>query len=115
MVSCQAHVGLLLAIRSNQSVYFRGLHIVKLFYCILDLTLVRFQIDNEHQSIVFLNLFHGRLCVQWRYDRPELIHTGSMRHRLARVLGIPSQTKGLWSVEGDREASFPGRVTMSTL
>lgn len=36
-----------------------------------------------------------------RDDDPVLVHTRSMRNGLPEVLGVPGQTEGLWSVEGD--------------
>lgn len=86
VIRCQAHVCLLLAIRSvqtcnvsdptlpymlkgqnspNESVDLSCLHIIQFLDRILDLTLVALDINNEHECIVLLDLLHRRLCVQW--------------------------------------------------
>lgn len=87
VVGRQADVRLLLAIRSEQvhelivfsgirqgnspdeSVDLRSLDIVQLLNGILDLTLVRLDINDEHQGVVLLNLLHRGLGVQWPEKR----------------------------------------------
>lgn len=81
MVRREADIRLLLSVRS-ESLHYRSdrqhdtrhspdervhlgcLHIVELLHSILDLTLVRSNVNNKHQRVVLLNLFHRRLRVQ---------------------------------------------------
>jgi len=48
----------------NEGVDLGRLDIVQLLDGIFDLTLVRFDVDNEHQCVVLLDLLHRRLGVQ---------------------------------------------------
>lgn len=43
-----------------------------------------------------------------RDNRPELVHPGGMRDRLAGVLGVAGKAEGLGAVEGDRVACLAG-------
>lgn len=42
----------------DEGVDLRGLNIIQLLHRILDLTLVRLDINNEHKGVVLLNLLH---------------------------------------------------------
>lgn len=81
VVRREANICLLLSVRSenhsltvdpidntrhlpDERVHLGCLHIVELLHSILDLTLVRSNVNNEHQRVVLLNLFHRRLRVQ---------------------------------------------------
>lgn len=48
----------------DEGVHFRGLDIIQLLDSVFDLSLVRLDISDEDQSVMFLNLLHCRLCVQ---------------------------------------------------
>ena len=80
MVSCQSHICLLFPIRSvppisprssqtqphspDQRVYLGRIHIVEFLHGILDLALVRPDVHNKYQCVVFLNFLHRRFSVQ---------------------------------------------------
>ena len=49
----------------DEGVNLRGLNIVQLLNSILDLTLVRLDVNDENESVVLLNLLHRRLRVKW--------------------------------------------------
>ena len=49
----------------DQRVHFGRLHIPQLFHRILDLSLVRFDINKEYECVVFFNLLHRGFSVQW--------------------------------------------------
>ena len=99
----------------DQRVHLGRIHIVQFLDGILDLALVRPDVYNKHQCVVFLNLLHRRLSVQWpvnimsacfrphspysRDNGTKLIHPRRMGNRLARVLGITSKLQCLGPVE----------------
>ena len=87
-----------------------GLDIVELLHRVLDLALVRADVSDEDEGVVLLDLLHGRLRVQWRDDRPELVHPGGMGDGLAGVLGVAGEAEGLGAVEGDGVANFASSV-----
>jgi len=70
-----------------------------LLHCILDLPLVALQVDNENESIVILDLLHGRLRAQGRYDGAELVHPWGMCHGLSLVFGVTRKAEGLGPME----------------
>ena len=53
----------------DESVNLGSLDIVQLLHGVLDLTLVSLDVDDEHQGVVFLNLLHRGLSVQWTGSR----------------------------------------------
>lgn len=69
----------------DQGVDLGSLDVVKLLDGILDVSLVGLYVDNEYQSVVVLNLLHGRLGVEWVLDSSELVHSGEMRDGLSGV------------------------------
>lgn len=68
--------------------------------------LVRLDVDNEDEGVVFLNLLHGALSVERVDDDLVLVQTGLVRDRLARILGRPRQLKGLGTMEAGRVPDF---------
>ena len=87
-------VGLLLAVRSDQGVDLDNVDLVELLEGLLDLGLVRLDIDNENEGVVLLELLHGRLGVQGVHNDLVLVEAGLMGDRLAVVLGWPGQSEG---------------------
>ena len=81
----------------DQSVDLDSLDIVKLLDGILDLTLVRLDVNDEDEGVVLLDLLHGRLGVQRVNDGAVSIHTGEREDSLALVLGLAGESKGLGS------------------
>ena len=90
----------------DEGVDLRSLDVVELLHRVLDLTLVRPDVSDEDEGVVLLDLLHGRLRVQWRDDRPELVHPGRMGDGLAGVLGVTGEAEGLGAVEGNSVASL---------
>jgi len=79
------------------------------------LSLVGFDVDNENKSVVLLNLLHGALSVERVDNDLVFIEAGLMRNRLARVLGVAGELKGLGSVEGGRKTDLADLVGVSAL
>ena len=115
VIGRQSHVCLLLAIRSDEGVDLGSLHIVELLDRVLDLTLVGLDVNDEHQRVVLFDLLHCGFRVQGRNNRPELIHTGCMRDRLAGVLGVTSKAESLGAVERDRGPRLARSVRVGAL
>jgi hypothetical protein len=62
----------------DEGVDLRRLDIVELLHSVLDLTLVRLNVDDEDKGVVLLNLLHCALCVEWPV-RAYLNPSGSRR------------------------------------
>lgn len=62
--------------------------------------LVGFDVHNEDESVVLLDLLHGRLGVERVNDDLVLIETWLMWDRLAWVFWRAGELKSLWLVEG---------------
>ena len=63
--------------------------------------LVSFDVADEDQGVVVLDLLHGRLGGQGVLDDVVSIHAVPAGSRLARVLGGSGGPEGLWPVELD--------------
>jgi hypothetical protein len=59
----------------NESIYLDSVNIVQLLQCLLDLLLVRTDIADKNQSVIFLDLFHRTFGVQRMNDDFVLIQT----------------------------------------
>ena len=90
-----------------------GINVIELLQRLLDLSLVRLDIDDKNQGVVLLNLLHGALGVERVDDDLMLVETGLVRNRLTWVLGRAGQLEGLWLVEGGREADLAGLVRVN--
>lgn len=88
----------------DEGVDLSSLDVVQSLDRILDLALVRPNVNDEHECVVVLDLLHRALCVQRRDDRPVRIHTRGMGNALSRVLGFTRETEGVRAVEGHGEA-----------
>lgn len=64
MIGCQTDVRLLFTIRSDEGVHLGSLDIVQLLNSILNLTLVRLDINDEHEGVVLFDLLHRRFRVE---------------------------------------------------
>ena len=87
MVRGQTHIGLLCSIGADEGVHLPRLDLVKVLHSLLDLPLVRGQINNEHKGVVVLNLLHGTLSGEGEFDDGELILGGDAVGNVACVLG----------------------------
>lgn len=99
----------------DQSVDLDTVDIVELLDGILDLSLVRLDVDNEDQGVVLLNLLHGRLGVQRVHDDLELVQPRHMGNALAGVLGLARELEGVGPVESNRGADFLVDLGVHTL
>jgi len=88
----------------DEGVDLDGIDIIQLLEGLLDLPLVRLDVDNEDKGVVLLNLLHRALSVERVDDDLAGIETRLMRDALARVLGCPRQSEGLGAVESRRFA-----------
>merc|ERR1719213_1386841 len=68
--------------------------------------LVGLNVADEHQSVVVLDLLHGRLSGQRVLDDGVSIHLIPLGGRLPGVLGVPWELKSLGSVELDTCPTF---------
>lgn len=65
----------------DQCVYFSHINVVQFLDCMFNLVLVGFDINNEHQSVVVLYLFHGRLSGQRELDDGIVVQPEKTDHR----------------------------------
>merc|ERR1719162_103876 len=79
VVLCQVDVCLLSPVRADERVYLGTLNIVELANRFLDLRLGGVDVDQEHQGVDLLNLFHGRLCGHWTLDYAILVQLVTAR------------------------------------
>ena len=93
----------------------RRLHIPQLLHSVLNLPLVRPDINKEHKRVVLLDLLHRALRVQGRHDRPVLVHPRLVRDALARVFGLPREAERLRAVEGHGVADLARLPPMGSL
>lgn len=96
----------------DESVDLDGLDIVQLLEGDLDLPLVCLHVDDEDEGVVLLDLLHGALGVEGVEDDLVEVEAGSMRDRLAGVLGRPGELKGLGAVESRRSADLASLVRL---
>ena len=61
--------------------------------------LVGLDVADEDKGVVVLDLLHGRLGGQRVLDDVVGIHAVPAWGRLARVLGSPGGSEGLWPIE----------------
>lgn len=99
----------------DQSVDLDSIHIIKLLQSLLDLSLVRLNIHDEHQGVVLLNHLHRALGVQRVNDNLVVIEAGLMRDGFAGVFWRPGELEGLGSVEGGRRANLASFVCVGLL
>jgi hypothetical protein len=90
----------------DQGVDLDSVNIVLLLESILDLALVGLGVDDEDESVVLLDLLHGRLGVERVDQNLVLLDTGLGLDTLAGVLGSARELEGLGLVEGGRKADF---------
>ena len=86
----------------DQGVDLDNVDLVELLESLLDLGLVRLDVDQEDQGVVLLNLLHRTLGVERVDDDLVLVQTGGVRDRLAQVLGRARELQGLGAVEAGR-------------
>lgn len=99
----------------DERVHLRRLHVVKLLHRLLDVPLVRLEVNDEDERIVILDLLHCRLSVERVLDCSELVHPRHVWNGLPRVFRVARKTKGFGSVEGDGSADFAKRVRRCAL
>jgi hypothetical protein len=94
----------------DEGVDLNGIDIIKLLQGILNLSLVGQSVNNEHQSVVLLDLLHGALSVERVDDDLVGIETRLRNDRLPGVFWFPGELEGLGLVEGRREADLANLV-----
>jgi hypothetical protein len=94
----------------DQSVDLLGVNVVQLLQGTLDLGLVGLDVDDEDESVVLLNLLHGRLGVERVDNDLVLVQAGLVGDGLAVVLGSTRQLESLGAVEGGRQSDLAGLV-----
>jgi hypothetical protein len=87
-----------------------SVYIVELLQCLLDLSLVGLDVDDEDQGVVLLNLLHGTLSVERVDDNLVLIEARLMRNGLSWVFGRPGELEGLGTVESCRKTDLADLV-----
>ena len=71
----------------NKRIHLHGLDIIQRFQRALDLSFVGFDVADEHQGVVLLDLLHRALRVQRVDEHLVVIEAGLVRDRFARVFG----------------------------
>ncbi len=99
LVRSKTNESLLLAIGADQGVDLGSRNVVKLLESTLDLALVSGTVNDEDESVVLLDLLHGRLGVERVEDGAESIHARSVGDSLAGVLGRLGKVEGLGATE----------------
>lgn len=79
------------------------------------MVLVGLEVNDKGQGVVFLDLLHGGLGVQWVANDTVLVHARQVRDRLACILWLACQLQGLWQVEVGRGADFTDALAVDTL
>lgn len=99
----------------DEGVDLDGINVVEVLEGLLDLALVRLDVDNEDESVVLLNLLHGALGVERVDDDLGRIEAGLARDRLARVLGGARELERLRAVEGGALADLADLVRVDLI
>ena len=86
----------------DEGVDLHAVNVVELLQRLLDLGLVRLDVDDEDEGVVLLNLLHGALGVERVDDDAVLIEADGVGDGLAGVLGGAGELEGLGLVEGGR-------------
>jgi len=83
----------------DQSVDLCSLDIVQLFHSVFDLTLVGLDVNDEHQCVVFFNLFHGWFRVQrprWNRRSGFSGHEMQKRQKTHETIVLNWSILGTW-------------------
>ncbi len=100
VIGREPHVSLLLAVRTDQSVHLVSLDIIQSLNGSLDLRLVGANVNDEDQSVLILDLLHGRLGAGVGVlDHRELIQLVQRSSGATRIARLSVKTQSLWAVE----------------
>ncbi len=99
----------------NQSVNFVNFNIVQSFNGISNLNFVCEVVDDEYQSIVVFDLFHGAFRGQRVLDNSELVKFIGRRSGFSWILGLSSQSKSVRSSEVSGSSNFSSSLGVSSL
>lgn len=99
----------------DKSINLRYINVIELFHCLFDLWLVRPQVHHEYQSVVILNLLHGRLCCQGVSYDGVMVHLVTTWSRSARVFWLPCFLQSFWPIENHFSAYFLLNGSVSSL
>ena len=83
----------------NQGVNLGCSNLVHALHSLGNLALVALKVNNEHQSIVVLNLLHCRLSGQGELENRVLIQLVSGRYRFSGVKWFAYTSLGLGAIE----------------
>lgn len=103
-VRVQADERLLLAIRADQGVNPRSVHVVHLLQGRLDLALVGLAVNNEHERVHVLDLLHRALGGHREQQSVVRVEARRVRRALAGVPRVTRETQRLGAVERHRGA-----------
>lgn len=106
MVWSETNVRLLLSIGSDEGVDFQDCDFVHVFNGLFDGFLVRAHINDERESVMVFNLFHGTFSSQGEFDDGVLVEFVPCRDGLARVQRLAGQFQSLGSVKVDSCSPF---------
>merc|ERR1719473_182719 len=115
MIRGQTHVSLLLSVRADESVDAHKIDVVHALDSSSDLTLVGEQVDDEGESVVVLNLLHGRLSAQRKPDDTVLVHLVPVGGALALVLGVTRKRQSFGPPEMHGSADLQSLLGISAL
>jgi hypothetical protein len=83
----QPRIRFLAPIRPYQRVDLHTLHIIQRLNRLLDLSLIRLDIHDEHERVVLLDLLHRRFGVERVHDDLVVVESGCVRDGFAWVFG----------------------------
>ena len=91
----------------DQCIDLGSINVIELLHWCFDLRLVCSHIHDEDQSIVVLNLLHGRLSGQGVLDDGIVVQLVGPGGRFPRIFGISCKLERLGKMKVHRGASFP--------
>ncbi|GIL82347.1 hypothetical protein Vretimale_11818, partial [Volvox reticuliferus] len=115
IVGRKADVRLLLPIGPDQRIDLLGLNVVHAQHGILDLLLVGLKVNDEHQSVVVLNLLHRGLSCQRVLEDGILVKLLERWRADPRILALPGPLQGLRPMEHDGVPRLPTSLESALL
>lgn len=92
---------LLLSFWCDKSVHFSNLDAVQFLSCLLDRWLGSALVNNEDQSVEFLNGLDGTLRAEWVSDDGVLVPSGLLLNTVFKGNGFSFKRQSFWKFERD--------------
>lgn len=99
----------------NEGVDLHDFDVIKSLHGSLDLGLVCTDIHDKDQSVVVLDLLHGRFCCHRMLDDRIFVKSVEPWSRYPWVFRLPWKAEGVWPMKPDREPLLLVLLGMDTL